>query len=96
MNETLPHIVPVRRSQLQHRETLSSWELFRRGFYYGIGLWCSFMVINIMAAILGLGLLIGFGLIGHSLQPTAESRIIDQPDRPPASSVVTRSAAPSR
>lgn len=40
-------------------------EAFRRGFYGGLGFWCSFMALNIVAALLGLLALMALGIVGR-------------------------------
>ena len=43
---------------------MSPSEAFKRGFYGGFGLWCSFMVINIIFAIAVVAGLMSLGLLG--------------------------------
>jgi uncharacterized membrane protein len=43
---------------------MSPSEAFSRGFYGGFGLWCSFMVINIIFAAVVIALLVSMGFIG--------------------------------
>lgn len=44
-------------------ERLPPGECFKRWFYGGLGLWCAFLCINIMAAIVVVGILLGLGII---------------------------------
>lgn len=56
------------RHQASHRprqpaNVITPSEAFKRGFYGGLGLWCSFMVLNILAFLLSLVILMALGVI---------------------------------
>jgi hypothetical protein len=63
MSQQTPQIVTGRRSQLQQGgHCITPGEAFKRGFYGGLGLWCSFMVLNIVLVLAGWLILIMLGL----------------------------------
>lgn len=55
---------PIYRRRKPLYEKLPPSEAFKRGFYGGFGLWCSFMVLNIVVFLIGLMLLTALGVIG--------------------------------
>lgn len=82
-------------------DTISHGEMFRRGFYGGFGLWCSFSLLNFIFVLVALCVLAWFGIIGVAVDAwsPAKKNISPgiRPDRPAASAPVThRAASPSR
>jgi len=74
-------------------DTISHGEMFRRGFYGGFGLWCSFSVLNIAAILLIVLALAWLGIIGTAVDAWSRDtkpRRVMEPDRPPVSRPVTR------
>lgn len=63
LTEDIVRVSPVSRRSLQQTNTITPGEAFKRGFYGGFGLWCSFMVLNIALFLAGWLLLITLGII---------------------------------
>jgi len=63
LTEDIVRVSPVSRRSLQHASTITPGEAFKRGFYGGFGLWCSFMVLNIAFFLAGWLLLIALGIV---------------------------------
>ena len=55
------------RRTTQIRNVITPSEAFKRGFYGGLGLWCSFMVLNLVAALIGVMLLVALGVLGSAV-----------------------------
>ena len=91
MSQPPPEIVrvsPVSRRSLTN--TITAAEALKRGFYGGFGLWCSFMVLNLISILLIVALLAMLGAFSY----LADSK---EGARPPARAPVThREASPSR
>jgi hypothetical protein len=66
--ERIDDFQPVKTRRSRRRgasyEKAPPGELFRRGFYAGLGLWCAGLFIHLIAALLGLLILIALGVVG--------------------------------
>lgn len=71
MNTQAPQLGQYRpTSRRQYRpppNKITPAEAFKRGFYGGMGLWCSFMVLNIIAGAIVLIVLMALGVLSAAL-----------------------------
>lgn len=94
-----PRIVQGIRSRSYAQDSrITPGEAFKRGFFGGFGLWCSFSVLNLAFLLLLLLLLVWAGIIGTAADAWSDQKakpraIRSRADRPPASAPDSRTAS---
>ncbi len=82
-------LVAARRHHRPESDKMAASEAFRRGFWGGFGLWCSFMALNIIFGIVALVVLTSLGIILSASSETGVPQHIGQ--TPKSSSVSSES-----